>query len=151
VAFNELWGNASQERKDILDRKWSAVQAKLETLSAADAMVAAYVARSPMYWYDAEYDCSWIWEDVPINMDMSDHIFGTAFANYDMFPDGKKVEVPVMVALGKHDYVVPYTLWEDQYAQVPDFTKVIFEKSGHTPQLEEAALFDEKLLEWINK
>lgn len=147
----ELWEMGSQERKDIQERKWNAVKDTLDELSPKDAMVAAYVARSALYWYDAEYDCSWLWKDVPINMDMTDHIFGATFADYDMFGDGKKVEVPVLSVLGKHDYVVPHILWEDHYDQVPNFTKVVFDKSGHTPQLEEAELFDERLMSWIKK
>jgi len=55
----------------------------------------------------------------------------------------------VFVALGKYDYVIPHTLWKTSYKEIPDFKLVLFEKSGHTPQLEENKLFDKELLSWI--
>jgi proline iminopeptidase len=67
-----------------------------------------------------------------------------------MFKDERSVPVPRFIALGKYDFVDPYTLWKG-YDNIPGITIRIFEKSGHTPQLEESELFDKELLEWINE
>ena len=67
-----------------------------------------------------------------------------------MFNSEVIIPVPVLVAMGKYDYVIPYTLWNTSYKNIPDFTLVLFEKSGHTPQLEESGIFDKKLIQWID-
>jgi proline iminopeptidase len=44
---------------------------------------------------------------------------------------------------------VPFTLWNDAAATLPSFSSHLFERSGHTPQLEEPELFNRVLLDWI--
>ena len=68
-----------------------------------------------------------------------------------MFNPPTAITVPMFVGLGRYDYVIPYTLWRTNYEHIPDFKLVLFEKSGHTPQLEETELFDRELLQWINQ
>ncbi|MCO6480676.1 MAG: alpha/beta hydrolase [Phaeodactylibacter sp.] len=67
-----------------------------------------------------------------------------------MFDPAVPIPVPVLVVLGKYDYVIPYTLWKPAYERIPDFMLILFEKSGHTPQLEEGGRFDQVLIDWIN-
>ncbi len=61
------------------------------------------------------------------------------------------VPVPVFVAMGLHDYVVPPTLWNEPRKRMSTVTYHLFEKSGHTPQLEEPQLFDQRLIEWFRQ
>ncbi|KPK55807.1 MAG: hypothetical protein AMS21_13230, partial [Gemmatimonas sp. SG8_38_2] len=56
---------------------------------------------------------------------------------------------PIFLAMGPYDYVVPHILWDDQLEKLENVSYHLFEKSGHTPQLEEPELFDEKLIEWF--
>jgi proline iminopeptidase len=67
-----------------------------------------------------------------------------------MFAPPTAIDVPMFVGLGKYDYVIPYTLWRSRYGSIADFSLVLFEKSGHTPQLEESEHFDQELIEWMN-
>jgi proline iminopeptidase len=67
-----------------------------------------------------------------------------------MFKNGRNVPVPTFVSSGKYDYIDPYTLWNG-HNDIPGLSIRVFEKSGHTPQLEECKLFEKELLEWINK
>ncbi len=53
--------------------------------------------------------------------------------------------------LGRYDYFNPSCFWEEHLSFVSDFTVRIFEKSGHTPQLEESDNFDEELMKWLRK
>ena len=58
---------------------------------------------------------------------------------------------PVLLALGRYDFVVaPPSSWDRVRAQFRDLTVRVFEHSGHTPQLEEAALFDRELIRWLS-
>ena len=61
-----------------------------------------------------------------------------------MFEGEWKLSVPVLLVMGAYDYVIPYTLWEENYDQLPNFTRVVFDQSGHTPQLEESDKFDQQ-------
>lgn len=62
----------------------------------------------------------------------------------------RQVETPVFVALGRLDFAVPFTLWDDFRGPFANLTVHIFERSGHTPQLEEPTDFDERALAWLS-
>jgi proline iminopeptidase len=52
--------------------------------------------------------------------------------------------------LGRYDFLLaPPSAWDPVKDKFRDLTIRIFEQSGHTPQYEEAALFDTVLLEWL--
>ncbi len=86
-----------------------------------------------------------------VHSEVTQHLFTQVFADYDMFEAAPDIPVPVFVAMGKYDYVVPYTLWEQEYENIPDYTLVLFEKKRAYPQLEESAAFDRALLDWMKK
>jgi proline iminopeptidase len=65
--------------------------------------------------------------------------------------DGNEINAPVFLALGRYDYAVPYTLWDEVREHIPNLEYHLFERSGHYPMLEEGTLFDEKLIEWIKR
>lgn len=143
-----LWETASEDRKSIQKENWG--QAKeLDRLTGKEEAAAGYHVASPQYWYDPRYDARWLWDGMTVHSELTRHLFAGVFANYDMFAKPFSISVPVIVCMGKHDYVIPYTLWDSKYESIPDFTLVLFEKSGHTPQLEESELFDQRLLRWL--
>ncbi len=147
-AAEAIWETASEERQKIQKRKWQEM-VNQEQLSGAERFIETYVSMGPMYWYDPEYDARWLWEDMTVNTDLSSYLFGTIFSDYNMFSSNQTVTAPTLVLLGKYDYIIPYTLW-DGLDSIPDLTIRIFDKSGHTPQLEESERFDKILLDWIN-
>ncbi|HET9314279.1 MAG TPA: alpha/beta hydrolase, partial [Vicinamibacteria bacterium] len=57
---------------------------------------------------------------------------------------------PVFLALGRYDFLVaPPSSWDRVRPKFKDLTVRVFERSGHTPQHDEPALFDAELLRWI--
>ncbi|HSW70485.1 MAG TPA: hypothetical protein VLH77_00710 [Gammaproteobacteria bacterium] len=60
-----------------------------------------------------------------------------------------QLNMPVLLMLGRYDYWNPPHLWEPLRQKFKNLTIRVFEKSGHTPQLEEAELFDSELLSWL--
>ena len=59
-------------------------------------------------------------------------------------------KIPVWLAIGKYDYLAgPADQWTPLTKQFSDLTIEIFEHSSHNPPYEEAALFDQKLFEWM--
>lgn len=51
--------------------------------------------------------------------------------------------------MGKHDYLVPHFQWDTEIEKLPKLSYYLLEKSGRTPQLEEPAQFNKKLVDWI--
>jgi proline iminopeptidase len=151
-AFDEqasaFWKTASEERKRIQEENWGHI-AELDRLTGKEEASTEYHLAAPQYWYDPNYDARWLWDCMTVHSELIRHLFTRVFANYDMFDPPVGIPVPVFVAMGMYDYVIPYTLWKSEYHNIPDFRLVLFEKSGHTPQLEESELFDQQLLEWL--
>lgn len=154
VSYNEkaaaLWTTASPERKRLQEENWGKVK-ELDRLTGQEEASARYNNMSPQYWYDPTYDAGWLWDDMTVHSEVTQHLFTKVFHDYNMFDPSGAITIPMLVGLGKYDYVIPYTLWKPNYRNIPDFKLVLFEKSGHTPQLEEAQQFDKELLSWISQ
>jgi len=117
--------------------------------SGDQSFVARLLSFGPRIWYDENFDASKLWEGVEINSVGAGIIWGSMFADYDMAEVIKAIKCPIFLALGRYDYFNPPHLWEKYREHASDLTVRIFEKSGHTPQLEEPENFDEELLRWL--
>ena len=145
-----LWETASADRKKIQEENWGKVK-ELDRLTGQAEASARYNNMAPQYWYDPTYDAGWLWKDMTVHSEVTQHLFVNVFNDYNMFEPAIPISVPMFVGLGKYDFVIPYTLWKSNYENVPDFTLILFEKSGHTPQLEVSERFDKELLNWISQ
>lgn len=77
---------------------------------------------------------------------------GEAFARLNLIDSLKEVAKPVLIGLGRYDYLVsPVSLWDAVDDSQEHVKKVIFEKSGHNPMFEEPELFDAILTDWIHE
>lgn len=143
-----LWATASPERKALQEENWGKLQ-EIDRLTGVEEAAARYNNTSPQYWYDMHYDAGWLWEGMTVHSEVTQHLFTRVFNEYDMFGPSVRIPVPMLVMMGRYDYVIPYTLWQAQYESVPDFNFILFDESGHTPQLEESGRFDRELLKWL--
>ncbi len=84
-----------------------------------------------------------------MNPDLIHYLYGTIFNNYTMFNNIESASVPTLVLLGKYDYAIPPDLWKKD-SSITNIDIHIFEKSGHTPQLEESKKFNTKVIEWLS-
>jgi proline iminopeptidase len=142
--------HASERRKATLREKQSAVLAlESERITPEQAYVSRYVAEGPKYWHDPTYDASRLWQGVPLDVDVIT-VFRNFFADgYQLQWDPERMTAPVLVIMGRHDYAVPPTLWDNVRPKLTNLTFHRFEHSGHTPQLEEPERFDQVLLDWL--
>lgn len=143
-----LWETASDERKAIQEKNWGKIT-EVDRLAGQEKAATDYHVASPQYWYNPNYDARWLWDGMTVHTELTEHLFTNVFAGYNMFEKSEQIPIPVFVALGIYDYVIPYTLWKSEYEAIPDFTMILFKKSGHTPQLEQRKLFTKKLIKWI--
>jgi proline iminopeptidase len=117
--------------------------------SGDQSFVGRMLALGPRIWYDYHFDASTLWEGVEVNYVGAGIIWGSMFADYNVANALKAISCPIFLALGRYDYFNPPHLWEKYRDHASDLTVRIFEKSGHTPQLEEPLDFDRELMEWL--
>ena len=152
-AADAYWEEHASERRKaaLLENRTALDPGALAKSAPEDAYVVEYVADGPKYWYDSAYDASSLWQGVPVNLDII-KVFRRFFSNgYQLSWDPESLKAPVLVVMGRHDYAVPPTLWDEVRRQLPNLTFHVLEESGHTPQLEEPERFDRVLLEWIRR
>ncbi len=102
-------------------------------------------------WYDHSFDATGLWQGVHVNMPVFDHLWGEAFRDIDIAKGLERLDRPVLLALGRFDYLVaPAFTWEPYRSSFRDLTMRIFDRSSHTPQWEESDLFDAELLQWLS-
>jgi proline iminopeptidase len=96
------------------------------------------------------YDSSWMLEGIAPNMNFMPHVAGL-FRDYDVGKRTPRATTPIFLALGRYDYLVPYHRWDGRKDSFPKLSYNLFEKSGHYPMFDEAALFQKKLIEWMKQ
>lgn len=139
------------ERKERLARDLALLPAEIE--AAPEKRFVTYCVRmGARSWYDHTFDAAPLWEGVHVNMPAFDHLWGEVFRDIDIAKGLERLDVPVLLALGRYDYLVaPYAAWEPYRDSFRDLTVRVFERSGHTPPFEESGLFDAELLRWLEE
>lgn len=145
-----FWESDASEARKLADKRNQEriTDEDLKKASPGRAWTLQYVRNGARYWYDPSYDSSWMWEGIAPNMNFMRHVIGL-LRDYDVGKRTPRVTRPVFVALGRHDYGVPYYVWDKRKDSFPNLSYNLFEKSGHYPMLEEQVLFDKKLIEWM--
>lgn len=106
------------------------------------AMRAAYAALAPLY--DAKTDPAKAAARVAaavVRADTHNQAFSKNLPNYDLTGRLHEIQVPTLVVVGRHDWITPVSASEELAAGIPNAELVIFEHSGHSPQLEENPKF----------
>lgn len=149
-ARKEYWESASEERKALYEekQKQNELFQKNNELSSSETAILNIAASGPQRLYDAEFDITEYYNGATFNN--MGNVVGM-FINYNMFDSNRTLNIPIFAALGMSDYLVPYTLWTENFEKPPNLTISLFEKSGHTAYFEESELFDKRLVEWINE
>ena len=63
--------------------------------------------------------------------------FSRNLPDYDLRSRLHEIQIPTLVVVGRHDWITPVSASEEIAAGIPNSELVIFENSGHSPQLEE--------------
>lgn len=141
--------DASAERKAILESNQAELSDLLSEVPPGKAFGVWYVAHGPMVWHNPNYDASWLFDPIEFDSPVFNHFLDVLLRDYDVTESLREVVVPVFLALGRHDYLVPYILWDEPCRSVTNLSCHVFENSGHYPMFEESELFDKRLLEWM--
>ena len=68
---------------------------------------------------------------------------------WDLKPRLPEVQVPVLITHGRHDWIIPAAAAEEMAGLFPDARLVIFENSGHSPQIEEVERWEEAIRQFL--
>lgn len=101
-------------------------------------MKSAYAALAPLY--DAKADPKKAAERVAsatFRADTHNQAFAGNLPSYDLTSRLHEIQVPVLITVGRHDWITPVAASEEIAAGIPHAELVVFEHSGHSPQLEE--------------
>jgi proline iminopeptidase len=150
---------ANEEERRVAMEVVAALQANwqrfpdelLASLTPWEQFVMDHVRTAPARWHDPTYDPFWHFAGRQSYLPMASHIFTNILTDYDPRDRFPEVEVPVFLALGRYDFLVPHILWEEDRHRLPELSYHLFDESAHYPMLEEQALFDETLVEFIER
>lgn len=107
-----------------------------------EAMRDAYATIAPLY--DAKTDPAKARERVAAatyRADTHNQAFSGNLPHYDLTGRLHEITVPTLIVVGRHDWITPVAASEEIAAGIPHAELVIFENSGHSPQLEENERF----------
>ncbi len=150
---NEYWEkHATDERKQLWEENMKKLsEVDLTKVSPGEARVLDYVANGPKRCYDANYNSSWLFEGVHVNMSDGIMDFIKSYYKYDITNKIKNVTMPVLLVVGQYDFNNPYYLWNDFKSKFANLEYHLFNKSGHHPMLEETELFNQTLIDFISQ
>jgi len=104
--------------------------------------------------YDYEYDPASIEAraNAPIyHYATHNHAFSTNLPAYDITSRLGEITAPVLVTVGRTDWITPVEASEQLVAGLPNGQLVVFEKSGHSPQIEEREAWLATVREFLAK
>ena len=76
-------------------------------------------------------------EQIPFRFETHNWAFSRNQADFDITEKLRTVRTPTLVTVGRHDWSTPLEASEELASVLPDSELIIFEHSGHSPQLEE--------------
>ena len=102
----------------------------------------SYAMIQPLYTVerDPEKEAAQL-ERIPFRYQTHNWAFSRNQPGYDLVSRLPEIKVPVLVTVGRHDWITPLEASEELAAGLPNSELVIFEHSGHSPQSEEKELY----------
>ncbi|MCW2882653.1 MAG: pip [Sphaerisporangium sp.] len=147
VAFENA---RNQDRVEInwdnFNRYWSG------NIRDDDDLKACWAEMIPLY--DFEYDPARSAEHVEQGFyrhEAHNWCFQHNWPIYDVKAELGKLPFPTLVTVGRRDWVTPVSSSETIAALIPKSKLVVFERSGHSPQIEESNLFQEVMRDFLDE
>jgi len=134
--------HASEERKALL-------RANMAGLPPGTPRSQAVFAQTPMRFFDPRFDARPLFADADIRPKMLMHLLGTLGLSWKIEADPRALSVPWLLVLGRYDYIVPLSLWDEHLPGLRSARREIFERSGHQPFVEEPDRFAAVVGDWV--
>lgn len=86
---------------------------------------------------------------IPFRYETHNWAFSRNQPTFDLTERLRSVQVPVLITVGRHDWITPLEASEELHAVLPNSELVVFERSGHSPQLEETERYLEVVRDFL--
>ena len=141
--------HASPERKAIFDKNVKDLDARLAAAPATRSFAVAYHAHGPLYWADPAYDAAPFLEGLE-NSPAFDRLVALIPSRAEVRRSLEQVSVPSLLVLGRLDFAIPYTVWEELIVGLHHFKSVLLQEDSHNPHAESPERFDTELIAWLD-
>jgi proline iminopeptidase len=104
--------------------------------------------------YDHHYDPAKVAERVeatPYRYQTHNFAFSVNMPAYDIKSQLHRITCPTLVTVGRDDWITPVASSETIASLIPNARLVVFEKSGHSPQIEEAELWRQVVRDFLDE
>jgi proline iminopeptidase len=135
--------------EDASDERKRRLRENLAALSAGATPGQTMFAQTPMRFFDARLDAAPLFAESVVRPRLLGHLLGTLAPAWDVTAGAGPLRVPILIAHGRYDYVVPYRLWDGVAERLPGATFRLFERSGHQPFFDEPDRFAEVVTDWM--
>jgi proline iminopeptidase len=136
--------DASEDRKRIL-------RENLAKLPPGASPGRTMLAQTPMRFFDASFDASPMLAGAVGSPRFFQNLWGPLTSSWDVTRGAASMRVPLFLAHGRYDYVVPYVLWDGVAEKLPGATFQVFQRSGHQPFFEEPERFAATVTDWMTR
>jgi proline iminopeptidase len=104
--------------------------------------------------YDHHYDPAKVEERVattPYRYETHNFAFAHNQPNYDIKAQLPGITCPTLITVGRDDWITPVASSETIASLIPNAKLVVFEKSGHSPQIEERELWLQVVRDFLHE
>lgn len=118
--------------EETLKRLWEG------RVESNEDMKEIFAAIQPLYTFD--YDEEKAKEKIDsiyYHYETHNYAFSVNQPNFDVEEQLKNIEAPVLISVGRVDWVTPVECSQLLHQEIPNSTLIIYEKSGHSPHMEE--------------
>jgi proline iminopeptidase len=106
----------------------------------------------PLYDYDYDPAAVEVKAEAPTyHYQTHNYAFSTNLPNYDLTARLGEITAPTLITVGRVDWITPVAASEQLAAGLPNAQLVVFEKSGHSPQIEEREAWLTTVREFLAK
>lgn len=104
--------------------------------------------------YDHDYDpkkSEKVAQSTTYRFETHNFAFAVNQPNYDIKSRLKDIRCPTLVTVGRHDWITPVECSETIASLIPGARLLVFEESGHSPQIEQAAQFQSAVRAFLDE
>ena len=137
--------------ENVTEERREALRENLTNLPEGAPETEAFFAQTPVRFFDPRYDARPLFEGAEHRPELLKHLMWVLSPRWDVGAAPETLRVPLLLTHGRHDFTVPWVLWEGLPERFPNATFELFERSGHQPFVEEPERFVQVVTDWLAK
>jgi proline iminopeptidase len=153
AASHEFMARAeANARARATPEQWAAYRSLWDgSLRSDEAFRRAFETIRPLYFHDQSLAAAAnaARGDTRYRLAVRDFVIQREYATFDCRAELARITCPTLVMVGRHDWICPVDQAEEIHRLVPHSELTVFERSGHSPQVEEAEAFRGRLAAFL--